>query len=348
MTKMFNFDPASYAETFKVNGYVHIPQGLAGDFYAQLAKYIDDSFSKNRMERFAIGDKQQAMYEFLSPSHYDELRRAVATVCGLDEASLTLSERHIKSYEADADPHPHAHKDRFGSEISVGFSIQIPPGSTLILYDEHDVHPNPFNSTAELRTSFCQHTIPETGLKNAHRIEICDMPGDVIMFRGNAMWHLREYPAGTIVLYLKLNTYNCDTLGEDPHSADFRQKSLDLLKASAPTLLSSFPVIARNVDYLHRRYNRDWNEIFGAVMAGGRHLTISQTAFTALQSMNGQRTVTEVLDRLADIEDDGNGAEIIRCLVERGIVDLLEAPLDSGRIARGCIGQKAALAESCR
>ena len=215
---MFNFDSNSYAEAFAEHGYVHIPEGLPEEFHARLVKYVEDSFDKKHLKDFARGDKQQAMFEFLEPEHYDELRETVASICGVEVSSLTLSERHIKEYEPGADPYPLAHKDRFGSEFSVGFSIRVPEGSTLVIYPEHDASVNPFNSTAELRSSFSPQALPEMGLQNAPRIEIHDRPRDVQIFRGNAMWHLREHGAGTTVLYLKLNTYNCDTLGEDPYS----------------------------------------------------------------------------------------------------------------------------------
>ena len=128
MPKMFNFDAERYADAFAEHGYVHIENGLREQFHAQLVKYVEDSFDKKNLKDFARGDKQQAMYEFLEPEHYDELRDLVAAVCGLEASSLTLSERHIKEYEPGADPYPLAHKDRFGSEYAVGFSISVPEG----------------------------------------------------------------------------------------------------------------------------------------------------------------------------------------------------------------------------
>jgi hypothetical protein len=232
MSKMFNFDAERYADAFAEHAYVHIENGLREQFHAQLVKYVEDSFDKKHLKDFARGDKQQAMYEFLEPEHYDELRELVATVCGLEASSLTLSERHIKEYEPGADPYPLAHKDRFGSEYAVGFSIRVPEGSTLVIIPEDDLSVNPFNSTAELRASFSPQMLPDARLKNARRVEIQDRAGDVQMFRGSAMWHLREHGAGTTVLYLKLNTYNCDTLGEDPHSAEIREQTLSMVNSS--------------------------------------------------------------------------------------------------------------------
>jgi len=339
MTRMFNFDAHSYAAEFAEHGYVHIPGGLPEAFHARLVKYVEDSFDKKHLKEFARGDKQQAMFEFLEPEHYDELRETVAAICGVEPSSLTLSERHIKEYEPGADPYPLAHKDRFGSEFAVGFSIRVPEGSTLVMYPEHDVSVNPFNSTAELRSSFSPQTLPDSALKNAPRVEIQDHPRDVQIFKGNAIWHLREHGAGTTVLYLKLNTFNCDTLGEDPHSSETRQNTLSMVDSSSWT--ANIPVIARRVDYIHRRYNRDWNELFGVVLYGQPHATITETEFEALRSMDGQRTVDEIAWQLKQSDKNDDVREAIRRLAARGIVDLLSKPISMGQTNPAALTQVA-------
>jgi hypothetical protein len=298
----------------------------------------------SHLKDFALGGKQQTLYEFLEPEHYDELREAVATMCGLDAASVLVAERHIKAYEAQAEPYPLAHKDRFGSEVAVGFSIRVPEGSTLVLYPEYDVGANPFNSTAELRSSFRTHTAPEAGLRNARRVEIRDRPRDVMVFTGSAMWHTREHAAGTTVLYLKLNTYNCDTLGEDRDSAAVRQHTLDLLGATPSNVMASIPVIGRKVDYLHRRYNRDWNEVVGVVIFGEPHITLSETEFATLRAMNGRRTVADIAEQMHRGGHVGEVDETIRRLAERGIIDLLTRPLARGRPGPKLVEHQASLA----
>jgi hypothetical protein len=341
MPKMFNFNAGNYTDAFAEHGYVHIPGGLSEDFHARLVKYVEDSFEQKYLKDFARGDKQQAMFEFLESEHYDELRETVATICDVDVQSLTLSERHVKEYELSADPHPLAHKDRFGSEFAVGFSIRVPEGSTLVMYPEHDVSANPFNSTAELRSSFSPHELPDAELKNAPRVEIQDRPRDVQIFRGNAIWHLREHGSGTTVLYLKLNTYNCDTLGEDPHTPEARQNTLSLVDSSPSEWKASIPVIARRVDYIHRRYNRDWNELFGVVIYGQPHATITGVQFEALRAMDGRRTVAEISWQMEHLGEGGDVPEAIRQLALRGIVDLLAMPIAMGQTRRTALTQAA-------
>jgi hypothetical protein len=341
MPKMFNFDADSYADEFAEHGYVHISEGLPEEFHTRLIKYVEDSFDKKHLKEFARGDKQQAMFEFLEPEHYDELREIVAAVCRVEPSSLTLSERHIKEYEPGADPYPLGHKDRFGSEIAVGFSIRVPEGSTLVMYPEHDVSVNPFNSTIELRSSFSPYTLPDAALKEAPRVEIQDRPRDVQIFRGNAIWHLREHGAGTIVLYLKLNTYNCDTLGEDPHSAEIRQSTLSIVDSPPSMWAATIPVIGRRVDYVHRRYSRDWSELFGVVIYGQPHATITEAEFEALRSMDGKRTVTEIASQMERSGKVKDPHEAIRQLAHRGIVDLFARPIAMGQAGRRALAQVA-------
>jgi hypothetical protein len=341
MTKMFDFTAADYTDAFARDGLAHIPQGLSAEFHSRLLNSVENSSNKDYMEEFARGDKQQTIFSFLEPEHYDELRQVVATVCGVEATSLTLSERHIKFYEADANPYPLAHKDRFGSEVAIGFSIRVPEGSTLVVYPDHDVSVNPFNSTAELRSSFSRDALPEPGLKTARRVEIKDRPRDVMLFRGSAMWHLREHGAGTTVLYLKMNTYNCDTLGEDPHTVDVREHTLSVLNSSSSEWAVSIPMIARRVDYIHRRYDRDWNELFGVVLYNQPHATITETEFKVLQLMDGEHTITEIAAQVEQTGTAEDGADAIRRLAQRGIVDFLAHPVAVGQIGRRKLTQAA-------
>src|SRR5262245_14767880 len=112
MKRMFTFDPSRYAATFAAQEWVHIPQGLSEGYFAAACRQVEDSLRTSLMKDFAIGDKQQAMYQFPDDDHLGEFFSVVGGVCGLDPARLVLSERHIKAYEAGAAPDPLPHKDR--------------------------------------------------------------------------------------------------------------------------------------------------------------------------------------------------------------------------------------------
>lgn len=326
MEPMFNFDPRTYTAGYAAEGYVHISGGLTPGFLALLAQQVDAYLRGELLKNFAIGDKQQALYQFPEGQDYHgQLLEAVGAVCGLDSRQLVLSERHIKAYDAGAAPHPLAHKDRFASEVSVGFSVRVPPGSTLVLYPYEELDVNPFNSSTEYRASLSPDRVPEQTLKQARRIEIPDAPGDVIVFRGHAIWHLRERPANTVMLYLKLNSYHCDPLGEDARTPEFRKHTESLLHASDAELLNAMPILGRRVDCIQRRFTRNWQEVLGVVLYGEKHFSIEERELQALRLMDGRHSVRAILERLGERSGDAFDCTPIRRLAARGVIDLLPA-----------------------
>ena len=326
MEPMFNFDPRAYGATYAAEGYVHIPRGLTDGFLALLSRQVEEYLQAGLVKNFIVGDKQQAIYQFPPGQDYHgQLLEAVGAVCGLSPRQLVLSERHIKAYDADAAPHPPAHKDRFASQVSVGFSVRVSPGSTLVLYPYDELDTNPFNSSTEYRASLSPERVPEKTLQEARRVEIHDTPGDVILFRGHAIWHLRERPANTVMLYLKLNAYHCDPLGEDARTPELRRHTEALLRATDAELADAIPILGRRVDYIHRRFTRDWHEVVGVVLYGEKHFTIDEIELQALRMMDGRQSVRAILKGLGERCGQSPGCELIRRLAARGVIDLLPA-----------------------
>ncbi len=124
------------------------------------------------------------------------------------------------------------------------------------------------------------------------------------------------------MLYLKLNSYNCDPLGEDPASAATRARTIDLLSRPDAELADLIPQLGRRVDYVQRRYNRDWREVTGVVLWGQRHFTIDDDELRALQALDGRRSVREVIAAMGAIADAQALTRKLRCLAERGVIDL--------------------------
>jgi hypothetical protein len=323
MPRLFDFDPAQYAATFATAGFVHIPKGLNQEFYKTLSKQVDRFLQGELLDEFAIGNKQQAVYEFPdNAQNLNQLFEAVGAVCGLNPKKLTLSERHIKIYESDANANPAAHKDRFASQIAIGFSVHVPEGSRLVLYPHDHLDVNPFNSSAGLRASLSPDRLPENILRTARRVEITDSPGDVMMFRGNRIWHLRSNPAGTKMLYLKLNDCNCDVLGEDPSSAECRKLTELSLTSKDSELEKMIPLLGRKVDYVEKRYTRNWKEVAGVVLHGEPSFTIDGEELRALRAMDGRRTVLSIVEEMGHSTNPTVGLRKIRRLAARGAVDL--------------------------
>jgi hypothetical protein len=321
---MFTFDPAKYAEQFASEGWVHIRAGISEDFYRKAAAQIEQSMKAKLMKEFAIGDKQQAMYEFPEGGDYvQEVRQTIGSLCGLPVEDVVLSERHVKGYEATAAAEPHAHKDRYASQISCGMSIHVREGSTLVLYpqDENDI--NPFNTSVQLRASLSPEQYPEPKLKKAKKIEIADQARDVIIFRGHKFWHLRRNPALTTMLYLKLNAFNCDPLGEDPRTPEFRKRTEQAVELADALLEKALPLIGRRVDYFHKHYTRDWREVPGVVLWGEKHFSIDEEEMRALKAIDGNRDVAAITAAMGESSDRAAKLAKVRRLARRGVIDLV-------------------------
>lgn len=322
MNLMFDFDPAQYAPALAREGFVHIRKGVSEGFYAILRRQVEEYMATRRMKEFAIGDKQQALYTFPEGgNYYDELLNAVAAVCSLPREKLVLSERHIKTYEDDTDPNPPLHKDRFASEIAVGLSVHVKPGSTLVLYPYDQVWVNTYNSSTELRKGLSSDVYPEALLRSARRVEIQDFPRDVIVFRGHSIWHLRASGAGTTMLYLKLNAFDCDPLGEDPRTPEYRKATEAGLALSDIALATCVPIVGRRVDSIQKRYTRRWEGTNAVALYGEPAFTIDDDEMRALRAMDGRLTLREIVAEMDGAPVDGYRK--IRRLARRGIVDLL-------------------------
>jgi hypothetical protein len=293
--RLFAFDPMQYRDDYARRGWVHIPGGLTAEFDALLAHQIDTQLRRAAMPEFQLGGKQQALYEFPSGvDALDQLRSGVGGVIGIDAQSLVLAERHIKAYEADAEREPTPHKDRFASHVSVGFSVRIPEESRLVLYPTADVSVNPYHSWAELRAALPAERSPEQLLAGAESVVIRDRPGDVVMFRGNALWHKRSNPANAVVLYLKLNWSNCDTLGEDPGSAARRAETLRLAALCDVDLLQLVPELGRAMLHVERRSSRDWQECIRVCVGGAAPVEIDEGELAILRAADGRTPVAQI------------------------------------------------------
>jgi hypothetical protein len=320
--KIFNFDPAGHRETYAKHGWVHIPGGIDPEFLAYLQDFTARRFREQHVEGKAIGGaKEQALFEFPAATEFPgELFDSIATVAGLDREGMTLSERHIKAYDSDAPDYPVAHKDRFASQVSVGLSIDIPEDSYLVLYPHTDVSVNPYNVSPQLLQSLEPHERPEVVLEDAPEVRIHDKPGDVVMFRGSAVWHLRRFAANATNLYLKMNEFNSDPLGEDP-ATDERQRRTRELAATAnghtPALV---PIMARRLDVVARQVSRDGQEVRQAHVWEEAPVVLNQVEWDVLHAIDGNRNVAELVNghNLEAVE----GA--VRRMAQRGVIELVD------------------------
>ncbi len=313
--KIFAFDPADYRDQYAERGWIHIRDGIDPEFLAYLKEYTARRFEEKHVEGKAIyGAKEQALFDFPPETDFPgELFDAVAHVAGLNRETMTLSERHIKAYDADAPADPVPHKDRFASQVSVGLSIDIPKGSKLFLYPETDVSVNPYNVSPQLLASLEPHQRPEAVLKGAPCVEIEDRPGDVGMFRGSAMWHGRRNGANATNLYLKMNDFNSDPLGEDPFTEERQRRTLELLASSNGHTPGLIPVLARRLDVMARQISRDGQEVLQAHLWEDAPVVLSQSEWDLLHAVDGRRSIAEL----------GADQDAVRRPAQRGVLELV-------------------------
>ncbi len=152
----------------------------------------------------------------------------------------------------------------------------------------------------------------------ARRVEIMDQPRDVIIFRGHRFWHLRSNPALTTMLYLKMNAFNCDPMGEDPRTEEFRKGTLAAAEYPDAQLESLVPLIGLCVDYIHRHYNRDWREVIGVVLWGEKHFTIDDDELRFLQAIDGERAVGAIVGAVNGTAGRAAKLEKVRRIARRG------------------------------
>lgn len=310
--RVFDFDTSAARDQYESNGWIHIPGGVGQEFLAELTAFVNEQFDAHHVAGRGVGGtKEQAVYEFPEQVEFPgHLFDVVAEVTGLNRETLTLSERHIKSYDADAPADPPAHKDRLSSQVSVGLSIDIPENSTLVLYPVEHRDVNPFNVSPDLRASLTDPELPENCLGGATEVVINDKCGDVVMFQGSSMWHKRRNAATAVNLYLKFNDFGSDPLGEDPSTESRRQATLEAL--SNGNFDDKVPQPARKLDTVSRAITREpGREILIADVWGAGKVPLTESEAELLRGLNG-RTTSEM-----------GSSEALRRLAERGVIDLV-------------------------
>lgn len=315
--KVFSFDPAEHRERFLSQGWIHIKQGVTPEFVEVMREFVARELSEEQLKQFALaGKKGQGRFEF--PSDIDfpgELYDSISALCGLNRDTIALSERHINAYNNDARPDPIPHKDRDASKVSVGLCIE-PADSEVVIYPGASRELNPYVSAATYYDSLPEDEKPEKVLTEDQAVAIRDEPGDVVMFYGSQIWHLRRRSAGTVNLYLKFNDFDYDPLGEDPTTIERQERTREVLASANGSLGGVVVKRSRQLEQLTQLYSRNELEVRQAKIWGRNPLPLDEREFEILKSLNGG---AEVSTLGADAQDH------IRRLAERGVVDLIPA-----------------------
>jgi hypothetical protein len=219
MHRLFTFAPTDYAAHYREHGYALVTGGVSAEFLdfieAELAhcEREQDDISSKFDKR---GRKQQYLFNFPEQlSFVTELVTTMGRLTGLPADELVISERHIKVYPVDARPDPPPHKDRRASQLALGIPIVSPPEARLYLYPHHQRYENPFDSYDEFVRSLAEADRPENSLKGVDPVVVDPQPGDLIVFEGSSIYHERMRAAGSKILYLKMNAFGLNPIGEN-------------------------------------------------------------------------------------------------------------------------------------
>lgn len=219
---MFNYDPGTARNEFKQNGYVHLRGVLTQPVVEHLRDFLDLATRKHIEEKGdwrIYGKKRQFLFDFPNSEWAEEFRRGIAALIDIKPEEFTISERHLKVYEPDAEPWPAPHKDRAASHVSIGLPVAIPENSSACLFPAFQPGPNTQDRAVFLTDR--AHPSPDQVYKTEECVILREQPGDIIAFLGSALYHERIHPAGAAILYIKVNGTGSDPLGENIyHSAE--------------------------------------------------------------------------------------------------------------------------------
>ena len=214
---IFKQDPGNYAQEFARKGYVLLKDILTPDFLSAMNAFHARS-KRGEAGEFGsghiAGKKRQYVFDFPSDAAALEFRDGIARLAGMRAKDITISERHLKQYDESAQPWPAPHKDRHASTVSVGLPIDLGPETSVVVFPDYERSPN-----MEEKAVFMTADKPEELYASKDALALHEELGDMIVFLGSTIFHERVKPAGTAVLYIKLNDKGWDPLGEDIYGA---------------------------------------------------------------------------------------------------------------------------------
>lgn len=171
-------------------------------------------------------------------------------------------------------------------------------------------------------TAWRRTNAPKSTLRGAREVEIHDAPGDVIVFPGSSVWHLRRRSALTANVYLKFNDFDSDPLGEDHRTAERRAQSLSLLEEQ-DRLRMSVPRLSRRFDSVSREHSRlGWQETLWAHVWGQPPVVIPPAHFDVLRTVDSGRNFEQIVKEGPHGQSPPAAEACIQHLVRQGVVDL--------------------------
>ncbi len=230
---LFKKDIGAFAGELKDKGYILLKDIVSDEFMSYLKSFHEKSVAGDIDENGAwriTGKKHQYVFSFPSDEAAEEFRDGMSRLTGLSKDSFTISERHLKQYELDAVAYPAPHKDRGASRFSIGIPIYLGPETSVCIFPDLDRDENTGDRAVFLKRE--QHADFDTIYKTKEALLLNEALGDIIVFHGSSMWHERVRPAGTAVLYMKVNETGHDPLGENVYGDQGAAKPAKVMEES--------------------------------------------------------------------------------------------------------------------
>ncbi len=212
----FNTTLTPHCQALRERNYLHLENVLSQDFTNVLGEVRDRILSgaQDDIPDWHIeGKKRQYLFDFPSEAFLEDFLLSMSEITGKAPENLTIGERHIKVYLENAAPFPAPHLDRRASEFTVGFPIVIPDASEVCFLPHLG-----FEENTDERARFIKlgdGVDMAAYYKDPRIVKAQGRLGDMFIFYGSRVWHERIHPAGSMILYTKLNTMGSDPLGEN-------------------------------------------------------------------------------------------------------------------------------------
>ena len=147
---------------------------------------------------------------------------------------------------------------------------------------------NPFTSAATYYASLPADQKPEVALTADQEVVIKDEPGDVMMFYGSAIWHMRRNSARSVNLYMKFNDFDYDPLGEDPNTIERQSRTQQLLSSNGGSLpADAVAKVSRQLESLTTQRSRNEIDVRQAKLWGQDPVLLDAEELQLLQRLNG-------------------------------------------------------------
>lgn len=158
------------------------------------------------------GKKRQYLFDFPSAAFFGEFCEGISQITGYPADKVTIGERHIKVYLEGAPDYPAPHMDRHAAAFTIGFPIHISEGSRVCFFPHLSREKNA--GTRAIYADLPPNTDMAQYYKDERISSFEGKLGDMFIFHGSTIFHERIRPAGSVILYIKINAEGQDPLGE--------------------------------------------------------------------------------------------------------------------------------------